>query len=184
MTCLVIAGGLAAWRFWPHLAPASSKRTNPPAAEADTNARTNAGTDLAPTKSPSAATETKGVESPRTENAPAGSSGTSASPGVTSVDDNPATETASRARESQRSAQASEVVRNTPAAKREQKAVSRGAGFAEALLRARDDENQGKFEDALREYEHASTLDPSDAALKHHIKHLREQVQKENELIH
>jgi hypothetical protein len=52
-----------------------------------------------------------------------------------------------------------------------------------AILRAKEDENQGRFEDALREYELASALDPTDAPVKRHIALLRARISKENELI-
>lgn len=62
-------------------------------------------------------------------------------------------------------------------------AAPKPPGFAVAVLHAKDDESQGRFEDALREYEQASALDPSDAAVKRHIALLRERISKENDLI-
>ena len=60
----------------------------------------------------------------------------------------------------------------------------RNRALAAALIRARNDENEGRFEDALNEYEQASRLDPSDAALQRHIRLLRQRISNENELIH
>lgn len=62
--------------------------------------------------------------------------------------------------------------------------LAKSRQFAQALLQAKNAENDGRFEDALREYEWASTLEPSDTALKRHIKQLRDRIAKENELIH
>jgi serine/threonine protein kinase len=62
-------------------------------------------------------------------------------------------------------------------------AATKPPGFAAALLRARNDESQGRFEDALREYEQASALDPSDTSVKRHIALLRQHISKENDLI-
>lgn len=56
-------------------------------------------------------------------------------------------------------------------------------GFLTAVLRAKDDESQGRFEDALRNYQQASALDPSDASVKRHIALLRDRISKENDLI-
>jgi len=184
VACLLIAGGVAAGRFWPQLFQSGSGGMSSPAAHTDTNAPANNGTGQGVTTAPAAMTETNAVQNPQTEHAPADAGGASTSTQGTSSEDKTTTETTSFGRGSQPADQPSEAVRKTPPAKHEQKAVARGTGFAEALLRARDDENQGKFEDALREYEQASGLDPSDTTLKQHIKHLREQVQKENDLIH
>ncbi|HET7439753.1 MAG TPA: hypothetical protein VFJ47_00505, partial [Terriglobales bacterium] len=62
--------------------------------------------------------------------------------------------------------------------------LAKSRQFAQALLQAKNAENDGHFEDALREYEWASTLEPSDTALKRHIKQLRDRITRENELIH
>ncbi|HET7442282.1 MAG TPA: serine/threonine-protein kinase [Terriglobales bacterium] len=62
--------------------------------------------------------------------------------------------------------------------------LAKSRQFAQALLQAKNAENDGRFEDALREYEWASTLEPSDTALKRHIKQLRDRIARENELIH
>jgi len=183
VACLFVAGGIGVWKFWPQLAPAASGHTNAPVGPTDTNTRSNSPTGQA-TTSPGAMSATNAVESPHTDNTPVDSSSESTSQQGNSVGDKTSTETTLPNRGSERTGQAAEVLRKTPSAKREPKAVPRGTGFGEALLRARDDENQGKFEDALREYEQASALDPSNSALKQHIKHLREQVEKENELIH
>lgn len=63
-------------------------------------------------------------------------------------------------------------------------ADGRNRALAAALIRARNDENQGRFEDALNGYEQAARLDPSDAALQRHIRLLRQRISNENELIH
>jgi serine/threonine protein kinase len=62
--------------------------------------------------------------------------------------------------------------------------LARSRQFAQVLIQARNAENEGRFEDALREYELASQIEPSDSALKSHIKALRDRIAKENELIH
>jgi len=69
-------------------------------------------------------------------------------------------------------------------AKAQADAASKNRALAAALIRARNDENEGRFEDALREYEQASRLDPSDAALQRHIRLLQNRISNENELIH
>ena len=178
-----MAGGLAAWKFWPQIAPTAGGNAGTPAVQGDTNAP-NGETGQAVTNAASSTTQSHPAESSPTQNVLVNSGSESTGSQGASVDDKSAAETSASSRGSQRSDQTSDVVRKNPPAKHEPKAVSRGNGFAEALLRARDDENQGKYEDALREYEQAATLDPSDTALKQHIKHLREQVAKENELIH
>lgn len=182
--CLVIGGGAAAWRFWPQQFSAGSGSANPPSGQTDPNAHTNGAAGQPETNPAGALTDSNAVDSPHKENAPAGSSGASAATDGTSVDDRTSTEAGSSSRGSQRTEQTGEAVRKTPSTRREPKALSHGTGFAEALLRARSAENEGRFEDAVRQYEQASALDPSDTALKQHIKHLREQVAKENELIH
>jgi serine/threonine protein kinase len=56
-------------------------------------------------------------------------------------------------------------------------------GFAAAVQRAKDEESQGRFEDALRDYQLAAAFDPSDASVKRHVTLLKERISKENELI-
>jgi eukaryotic-like serine/threonine-protein kinase len=56
-------------------------------------------------------------------------------------------------------------------------------GFIAAVERAKDDESQGRFEDALRDYQQAARLDPTDASVRRHIVLLQERISKENELI-
>jgi hypothetical protein len=63
-------------------------------------------------------------------------------------------------------------------------ASGKNRALAAALIRARNDESEGRFEDALNEYEQAARLDPSDAALQRHIRLLRNRISNENELIH
>ena len=61
--------------------------------------------------------------------------------------------------------------------------AARPAAFALAVQRAKDEESQGRFEDALRDYQLAAALDPSDASVKRHVALLKERISKENELI-
>jgi len=56
--------------------------------------------------------------------------------------------------------------------------------IADILSQAKDYEIQGNFEDALKDYEQALRLDPSNPALKRKIRRLRDQIAKENDLIH
>jgi len=72
---------------------------------------------------------------------------------------------------------------STPPVSSLKKPPARPPGFALALQRAKDAENQGRFEDALQGYELASALDPSDASIKRHIALLRARISKENDLI-
>ena len=65
----------------------------------------------------------------------------------------------------------------------QKKPAAKPPGFSVAVSRAKDDETQGRFEDALREYELASAIDPSDASVKRHIVLLKERISKENDLI-
>ena len=69
-------------------------------------------------------------------------------------------------------------------AKAQADAASKNRALAAALIRARNDENEGRFEDALNEYEQAARLNPSDAALQRHIRLLQNRIANENELIH
>ena len=62
--------------------------------------------------------------------------------------------------------------------------LARSRQFAQILIRARNAENEGRFEDAVREYELASQVEPSDSALKRHIKALRDRIARENDVIH
>jgi serine/threonine protein kinase len=62
--------------------------------------------------------------------------------------------------------------------------AGRSRALAATLIRARNAENEGRFEDALNEYEQASGLDPSDAALQRRIRLLRQRISNENQLIH
>jgi serine/threonine-protein kinase len=63
-------------------------------------------------------------------------------------------------------------------------ALAKNRALAAALIRAKNDENAGRFEDALNEYEEAARLDPSDKALQRHIRLLRDRISNENQLIH
>lgn len=65
----------------------------------------------------------------------------------------------------------------------QKKPAAKPPGFAVAVSRARDDESQGRFEEALREYELAAAIDPSDASVKRHISLLKDRISKENDLI-
>jgi Flp pilus assembly protein TadD len=56
--------------------------------------------------------------------------------------------------------------------------------LAAALIRAKNAESDGRFEDALNEYEQASRLAPTDAALQRHIRLLKNRISNENQLIH
>ena len=53
----------------------------------------------------------------------------------------------------------------------------------DAVARAQDDENRGDFEEALKEYQRASSIDPADARLKANVKRLQTVIEKEKELI-
>ena len=184
MACLLIAGGLAAWKFWPPLAPAASNKTSAPAGQTDTNTQTISPTGQAVTNPAGAMTRSNPVESPHTENAVVDSGGASVNTQGASAEDKTTGGPSPSSRGSQRSGPTSEAVHKSAPDKREPKTVPHGTSLAEALLRARDDENQGRFEEALREYEQASALDPSDNALKQHIRRLRLQVEREKEVIH
>jgi serine/threonine protein kinase len=78
---------------------------------------------------------------------------------------------------------ATRTTAGTPSPTPQKSGATKPPGFAVAILRAKEDENQGRFEDALREYELASALDPTDASVKRHIALLRARISKENELI-
>ena len=67
IACLLIAGGLAAWKFWPPLAPAASSRTSAPAGQTDTNTQTTGLTGQAVTNPAGAITGSNAVESPHPE---------------------------------------------------------------------------------------------------------------------
>jgi serine/threonine-protein kinase len=69
-------------------------------------------------------------------------------------------------------------------AKAQAEAPAKNRALAAVLLRARGDENEGRFEDALKDYQEASRLDPTDAALQRHIRLLQQRISNENELIH
>ena len=184
VACLLMAGGLALWEFWPQLAPAIGRSTSAPAAQTDKSTVPNGASGHADAGSASTSSGSNTVENPHTGDAPIDLSGTAPNAQKMPIDDKDASESNPANITSQAADRGSEAAPKSPPPKRETKAISRGAGFAESLLRARDDENKGKFEDALREYENASALDPSDTALKQHIKRLRDQVQRENDLIH
>jgi serine/threonine protein kinase len=68
-------------------------------------------------------------------------------------------------------------------AKRQADGVARDNEIADAVLKAEDDEKQGHFEEALKNYERASRLDPSDVRLKRDIQRLKDRLQREKELI-
>ncbi len=68
--------------------------------------------------------------------------------------------------------------------KAQAEAVARNHALAAALIRAKNAESEGRFEDALNEYEQASRLAPTDAALQRHIRLLRNRISNENQLIH
>jgi hypothetical protein len=84
------------------------------------------------------------------------------------------TSLASAAAEAQQSAEA----------KRRAEAQLRLRQISEIVARAKDRESQGNYEDALKDYEQASRLDPSNTALKHNIRRLRDQIAKENDALH
>jgi serine/threonine protein kinase len=180
MACLLIAGGLAAWKFW----PPASRRTSAPAGQTNTNMHTIGVTGQAVTNPAGAMRGSNAIESPHTENAAVDSVGASANTQGASAENRTTGEPSPSSRGSQRSGPTPEAVNKSAPDKREPKAAFHGTSLAEALLRARDDENQGRFEDALREYEQASALDSSDNALKQHIRRLRLQVEREKEVIH
>jgi len=69
-------------------------------------------------------------------------------------------------------------------AKAQADAAAKNRALGAALIRARNDESEGRFEDALNEYEEAARLDPSDAALKRRIRLLQNRIANENDLIH
>jgi serine/threonine protein kinase len=68
--------------------------------------------------------------------------------------------------------------------KAQAEAAAKNRLLSTVLLRARNDENEGRFEDALKDYEEASRLDPSDATLERHIRLLQQRISNENQLIH
>lgn len=70
------------------------------------------------------------------------------------------------------------------AAKRNTDALVRERQIGAAMARAKEAEDQGKFEDALKEYEQASKLDPSNQDVRRDIRRLRDQIAKENEVYH
>ena len=61
--------------------------------------------------------------------------------------------------------------------------AGKNRALAAALIRAKNDENAGRFEDALNDYEEAARLDPADKALQRHIRLLRDRISNENQLI-
>jgi len=69
-------------------------------------------------------------------------------------------------------------------AKAQAEAASKNRASAAARTRAMNDEHEGRFEDALKEYEEASRLNPSDAYSQQHIRLLQHRISNENELIH
>jgi Flp pilus assembly protein TadD len=69
-------------------------------------------------------------------------------------------------------------------AKAQADAAAKNRALGAALIRGRNDENEGRFEDALNEYEEAARLDPSDATLQRRIRLLRNRIANENDLIH
>jgi len=69
-------------------------------------------------------------------------------------------------------------------AKAQAEAASKNRASAAARTRAMNDEHEGRFEDALKEYEEASRLNPSDADLQRRIRLLQHRISNENELIH
>lgn len=180
---IVVAAAVGWWLFWPHAAPPTDAGAVaiPHASDSHPSTATDgAGAAAALGTASETNDNAHGIPAPADVNA-APSRGDLPS---TNAPIQSGTEADSPDQRPTRSGPGTSGVHKASSPRREPQAAPRSPGFAEALLRARDDENQGKFEDALREYEQASALDPSDAALKQHIRRLREQVAKENELIH
>jgi serine/threonine-protein kinase len=63
-------------------------------------------------------------------------------------------------------------------------ALAKNRALSSALIRAKNDESAGRFEDALNEYEEAARLDPLNKALQRNIRLLRDRISNENQLIH
>jgi eukaryotic-like serine/threonine-protein kinase len=60
---------------------------------------------------------------------------------------------------------------------------ARDRAVAAALIRAKEDEREGRYEDALKEYEQAASLDPGNGSLKRNVQRLRSLLEDENQII-
>jgi hypothetical protein len=60
---------------------------------------------------------------------------------------------------------------------------ARDRAVASALIRAKEDEREGRYEDALKEYEQAAGLDPANGSLKRNVQRLRSLLEDENQII-
>jgi len=60
---------------------------------------------------------------------------------------------------------------------------ARDRAVAAAIIRAKEDEREGRYEDALKEYEQAASLDPANSSLKRNVQRLRTLLAEENEII-
>jgi hypothetical protein len=60
---------------------------------------------------------------------------------------------------------------------------SRDHAVAAAVIRAKEDEREGRYEDALKEYEQAASLDPANTSVKRNVQRLRSLLAMENDII-
>ena len=176
---VLIAAGIVFFNF-------NAKRPAPPAATSTIPAPAPSGDSAATTTvpvvsnaganvSPASAAGTQGT-TPATETANSETTKPSAQPATENDGShNGSTETA---------APSSKPKAAASRAKAQAEAARKNRALAAVLIRARNDEHEGRFEDALKEYEEASRLDPSDATSQRHIRLLQHQISNENELIH
>ena len=174
---VLIAAGIL---FWNMKRPTPVEATkNPTAVQSGDSASPQTAVPLtnsdAPS-SPSATTPAPQVASP--------ASGAVA-PDATNIQPQPALETNSiHPASTETSASSDTAPAPVPRAKAQAEAVARNHALAAALIRAKNAESDGRFEDALNEYEQASRLAPTDAALQRHIRLLKNRISNENQLIH
>src|SRR5579863_5482269 len=172
---VLIAAGILFWNMKRTSPPPSAVSTTPAAVQRGDSAPSQ--TSVPPTNSsPSTTTPAPEVASP--------ASGTVA-PDAKSIPTQPALETDSSHPASTETGASSAIP--PPAVSRSKaqaEAVARNHALAAALIRAKNAESEGRFEDALNEYEQASRLAPTDAALQRHIRLLRNRISNENQLIH